>query len=153
MSERSKLMPVFKVMERPFPPFKEWIQQQSPGTQADGFEAMTDLAYRSQAQINPELSEDEASYARMWIGACIACVELCNMEALSHRREPHEIVLTLPRVLATAAMYAIASVAKDETPFREIAKLITEEFRFAAKIAADALEDESASDAAAQGAK
>lgn len=151
MSRQSKVAPVFKVMERPFPPFKEWVQQQSPGTQADGFEAMADLAYRSQAQINPELSADEASYARMWIGACIACVELCNMEALSHRREPHEILATLPRVLATAAMYAMASVAKDDVPFRQIQAIMTEEFRFAAKIAADALEEDAL--AAAKGAK
>lgn len=131
-----------KVMGRPFPPFKQWIQEQSPGTQADGFEAMIDVAHRSQQQINPSLSPDEASFARMWIGACIATVELCNMEAFTHGRQPHEIICTLPRVLATAAMYAMASNAADEAPLRRIAKIMTEEFRFAAKIAADQLEQD-----------
>lgn len=146
MSENVVDPVVFKVMERPFPPFKEWIQAQSPGTQADGFADMLDLAYRSQDQINPNLTPDQASYARMWIGACIAVVELCNMEALTHKRGLEEIVCTLPRVLATAAMYAMASVASDSTPFRNIATLMTEEFRFAAKVAADALEEDAAAE-------
>lgn len=130
---------ILDVNRRPLPSFKEWIEQQSPGTHATGFEALADLAYRSQAQAHDHLQPQEQSFGRMWVGAVVAAVELCNMEALKHGRSSEEIIATLPRVFAAAAMYAIASACKPETPHRRIAKLITEEFRAGAKAAADQL--------------
>lgn len=135
-------MSILDVNKRPLPSFKEWIEEHSPGTQADGFEALADLAYRSQTQPLDHLTEQQKCFGRMWMGALVAAVELCNMEALKHKRPQEEIVETLPRVFAAAAMYAIASVCKTETPFRSIAKVIAEEFRQAAKVAADGLTEE-----------
>jgi hypothetical protein len=56
-----------------------------------------------------------------------------------HGRPPDEVVANLSRAFATATMYAIASVCKTDTPFRSIAKVLTEEFRAAAKVAADSI--------------
>jgi hypothetical protein len=134
---------ILEINKRPLPSFKEWIEEHSPGTQADGFEALTDLVRRSVAgtDFKPGLTDQEKSFSRMWIGFCIACVELCNMEALTHERPESEIIVMLPRVIATGAMYAIASSLQDEAPFRDIAKIVTEEFRAAAKVAADQLSE------------
>lgn len=130
---------ILDVAKRPLPTFKQWIEKASPGTQADGFAEFSDLAYRSQAQVHDHLSPSEQSFARMWMGATVAAVELCNMEAQKHGRPDDEIIRLLPRVFAAAAMYAIASACKEDTPYRDIAKIITEEFRAAAKTAADSL--------------
>lgn len=130
------------VMKRPLPSFKEWIEQHSPGTQAAGFAALADLAYRSQATVRDDLSPSAQSFARMWMGACVAAVELCNMEAVKHGRSEAEIIVLLPRVFAAATMYALASACKEETPWRDIAKIVTEEFRAAAKTTADTLSEQ-----------
>ena len=126
-------------MKRELPSFKQWIEEHSPGTQAAGFEALADLAYRSQATLRDDLSPSEKSFARMWMGACVAAVELCNMEAVKHGVSNDDIIALLPRVFAAATMYAIASACKETTPWRDIAKLVTEEFRAAAKTTADTL--------------
>lgn len=130
------------VMKRPLPSFKAWIEQHSPGTQAEGFVELADLAYRSQATIRDDLSPSAQSFARMWMGACVAAVELCNMEAVKHGRSEEEIIALLPRVFAAAAMYALASACKPETPWRSMAKMVTEEFRAAAKTTADTLTEQ-----------
>jgi antirestriction protein ArdC len=124
---------------RPLPTFRQWLENQSPGTQPPDFEAFADLAARTQDQSLDHLTEDAASFGRMWMGACVAAVELCNMEALKHGRSAEQVVATLPRVFACAAMYAVASIVTDDANFRSIAKVLTEEFRAAAKAAADQL--------------
>lgn len=78
----------------------------------------------------------------MWMGACIAAVELCNREAVTHGRPNDEIISNLVRAFATASMYALASIAKPDMPFRPVAKALTEEFRQAAKTAADTLTED-----------
>lgn len=130
---------IVDVAKRPLPSFKQWIEEHSPGTQADGFADLADLAYRSQAQVHDHLKPLEQSFARMWMGATVAAVELCNMEALKHGRSNADIIALLPRVFAAATMYAIASTCKEDSPHRDIAKIVTEEFRAAAKTAADSL--------------
>jgi hypothetical protein len=132
-------MNILDVNKRKLPSFKEWIEEHSPGTQADGFEALADLAYRSQTQPLDNLTAQQKCFGRMWMGAVVAAVELCNMEALKHKRPQEEIIEMLPRVFAAATMYAIASACKPETPLRSIAKIVSEEFRQAAKVAADGL--------------
>ena len=136
-------MTILDINNRPLPTFKEWIEQHSPGTQADGFAALADLAQRTQSQSLDHLTPQQASFGRMWMGASVAAVELCNMEALKHGRPEQEIVATLPRVFAAAAMYAIASILVNDAPFRKIANVISEEFRQAAKTAADDLFEKS----------
>lgn len=130
---------ILAVSDRKLPTFKEWIETHSPGTQAEGFSDFADLAYRSQTQLRDDMTEQEKSFGRMWMGACVAAVELCNMEAIKHNRSPDDIVATLPRVFAAASMYALASVVREDTPWRDIAKILTEEFRMAAKTTADNL--------------
>lgn len=127
--------------KRPLPSFEKWLEEHSPGTLAPDFEPFADLMRRTQEQSFDGLKPHEASFLRMWQGALMAAVELCNMEALQYKRPNGEIIATLPRVFAVATMYAIASVCKDETPFRTIAKIVTEEFRAAAKTSADTLSE------------
>lgn len=129
------------IHKRELPSFIQWLETTSPGTKAPDFAAFEDLARRTQEQSLNQLKPHEASFARMWMGACIAAVELCNMESMKHGRPNAEIIATLPRVLACATMYAIASVCKDDTPYRQIAKIVTEEFRAAAKLCADTLNE------------
>lgn len=130
---------LFDVHKRPLPSFTEWLEQRAPGCQAPGFDDFADLAKRTQDQALEHLLPHQASFGRMWMGGCIAAVELCNMEALKHGRPNDEIIANLARVFATATIYAIASISKSDAPFRSIAKVVTEEFRAAAKIAADTL--------------
>lgn len=135
-------MSAVNMMRRPLPSFTEWLEANSPGTQPPDFEDFVDLARRTQEQSLEHLTPQQASLGRMWMGACVAAVELCNMEAMKHNRPPSEIIAYLPRVFAMASMYAVASICKEETPWRDIAKVLTEEFRFAAKEAADQLHEQ-----------
>ena len=137
-------MTITDIHKRPLPKFTEWLEEKSPGTLAPDFSAFEELARRTQQQSFDHLKPNEASFGRMWMGAIIAAVELCNMEALKHKRPPGEIIATLPRVFACATMYAIASICKDGTPHRSISKIVSEEFRAAAKTAADILEEQQA---------
>lgn len=132
--------------KRPLPSFQKWLETHSPETLAPDFHFFEDLMRRTQEQSFDSLKPHEASFLRMWQGALMAAVELCNMEALQYKRPNGEIIATLPRVFAAATMYAIASVCKEETPFRTIAKIVTEEFRAAAKTSADALSEQKAED-------
>jgi hypothetical protein len=138
---------LFDIHKRPLPSFEEWLSANSDGQRGDGFEAFADLTRRTQEQPLGHLKPHEASFGRMFMGASIAAIELCNMEAVKHKRPQEEIVATLPRVLAAVCMYAIASVAKDDAPYRYFSKMISEEFRAAAKVAADALEESRNEDA------
>lgn len=132
-------MTLFDVHKRPLPPFKEWIETRAPGAQATDFEAFADLTARTQDQPLEHLKPNEAAFGRMFMGASVAAVELCNMEAMKHGTDPDVIIASLARAFACAAMYAFASAAKPETPFRRIAKVMTEDFRAAAMLAADEL--------------
>lgn len=126
-------------MRRPLPSFDEWLADNGDGTRGDGFDAFVDVALRTQDQKATGLGDDETSFLRIWQGLCVAVVELCNIEA-RHGRTAEQIIQTMPRALAAAAVYATASVVSEGTPLRSVAKLLTEEFRHAAKVAADDIE-------------
>lgn len=69
---------------------------------------------------------------------CIATVELCNIE--NRKGVSTDVLLAmLPRALGCASVYAFASAAREDAPMRDVAKILTEEFRFAAKEAADSI--------------
>ncbi len=127
--------------KRPLPTLAQWLDQQNGGTRAADYQPMAalwDLAERTILQKGSGLPVEQASLLRLWQGFLIATVELCNIE--DRKGVPMEtIVATLPRALACAAVYAMASTAKEDAPMRDIAKILTEEFRFAAKTAADDL--------------
>lgn len=146
MNEKISILDVTK---RPLPSFRQWLSEHSPGTQADDFEAFADLAARSQNQPLDHLTPTQASFGRMWMGACVAAVELCNMEAIKHDRPTDETISHLARAFAAACMYAFASAVKDESnpPWRSIARMMTEEFRHAAKTSADRLAEDFEADA------
>lgn len=132
---------LFEVHKRPLPALCQWLDEQDGGkSRADDFKPIIDLLRRCQKQDLGVLEPHQATFARMFMGFAIAAVEICNIEALVKERPQEEIVATLPRVCAAAAMYAVASVCKDNTPFRDIAKMFSEEFRAAAKVSADSLE-------------
>lgn len=130
-------------MARPLPSLKQWLQSKGVKEMApefDAFAALSNLAERTILQRDSGLPVEQACFLRLWQGFTVASVELCNLE--HSKGVPVEVVLTmLPRVMATAALYAFASVAPEDAAFRQIAKLFTEEFRAAAKTAADGLEE------------
>ena len=123
-------------LRRALPDFERWLDQRGHSGRAPGFEELADLAVRTQDEPPEHLDEDSRSFLRLWSGLLIAVVELCSIEQV-HGREPHDIVKIMPRALACAAFYASASIFRDDTPWRTIAKILIEEFRFGAKEAAD----------------
>lgn len=124
-------------MRRPLPSFDKWLEDNGDGTRGDGFEAFADLAIRTQDQSALGLPYEAALLLRMWQGFQIATVEICNIQCRDFGATPEQIIQMMPRALACAAMYSTASVLVEDTPWRTIAKVLTEEFRFAAKEAAD----------------
>lgn len=130
-----------EVRGRKLPTLAQWLDQQNGGERGDDYEpmaAMMDLAERTILQSDSGMPVNEACFMRLWQGMCIATVELCNIE--HNKGVPMEVLMAmLPRALASAAIYAFASVASEDTPLRDVAKLLTEEFRFAAKAAADGI--------------
>ncbi len=130
-----------EVMKRKLPTFREWLEEKSPGTRAPDFEAFADLAGHTQTQALDHLTPDEASFSRMWAGASIAAVELCNMES-ARGRPPDQIVATMARAFACACMYSVASICREDAPYAAVARYLDKEFRTATKIVADTLLDE-----------
>lgn len=133
-----------EAMKRPLPTLAQYLDDKANGRRSEDFEEMTalyDLAHRTLEASEGGLPIEQACFMRLWKGFLVASVELCNLEVKA--KVPKEVYLTmLPRVMATAALYAVASVAPPDTAFRDIAKLFTEEFRAAAKTAADGLMEE-----------
>ncbi|BBF93345.1 hypothetical protein [Blastochloris tepida] len=124
------------IISQPLPTLNEWLDRQGDCQRSDGFEAFIDVARRTIDQPEASLTPDEASFLRLLKGFLVATVELSNIE-IKHGRAAHEIALTLPRVMAVAAVYGVASTLTEDAPMRRVAKIITEEFRFAAKEAAN----------------
>ena len=127
----------FQIQKRPLPSFKKWLEDK--GERASGYEAFVDLVERTQSIPLDNLLPHQKSFGRIFMGASIAAVELCQIEEKQHKRPQDEVVANLARAFATATMYAIASVTEPDTPYRSIAKVLTEEFKAAAKVAADTL--------------
>lgn len=131
-------------MRRPLPTLSQWLDEKVGSARGEGFEeirALADLAERTILAKDSGLPVPEGCFLRLWQGFTIAAVELCNIE--HGKQVPTDVILSmLPRVMATAAMYAFASAAPADTPFRDVAKLFTEEFRAAAKTAADTLAEQ-----------
>lgn len=121
---------------RPLPNFRRWLDDHGHTERAGDFDALADLARRTQEQSADDFGDDAKSFLRMWQGLSIATVELCNIEH-KHGRSGHDIIRLMPRALACAAFYSTASVLREDSPWRSIAKILIEEFRFAAKSAAD----------------
>lgn len=126
---------------RPLPDFDKWLLARGHDTRGGDFEpflAMMDLVQRTQLQKAGDQHNDrERALLRMWQGMSFAAVELCNLEHQKHKRPAEEIACLLPRAMGMAAFYAMASIVSDDAPMRSIAKVLIEEFRFAAKEAAD----------------
>lgn len=128
-------------VRRPLPSLAQFIDARNGGKRAGDyaeFAALADLAERTLAQSEGGLPVEQATFLRLWKGFSIATIELCNIERRSG--VPVDVLVSmLPRVLACAAMYAFASVANEDAPFRDIAKMLSEEFRAGAKVAADGM--------------
>lgn len=124
--------------DRPLPSFEQWLTENGDGSRGDGFEAFEDLVRRMRERDIEHLPAEAQSLARMWGGLGLAVVEICNVEH-QRGRTPVEIITLLPRALAIASIYAAASVLIEDAPYRAVAKVLTEEFRWAAKTAADDL--------------
>ena len=129
----------FQIQKRPLPSFKQWLEETAPGDRASGYEAFVDLVERTLVMPLDHLTPTQKSFGRIFVGASVAAVELCQIEEKHHDRPPDEVIANLARAFATATMYAIASVCTVDAPYRSIAKVLSEEFRAAAKIAADSI--------------
>jgi hypothetical protein len=127
--------------KRSLPTLAQWLDKQTGGARAEGYDdlaALFNLAERTILQSDAGLPIEQSCFLRLWQGMCIATVELCNIE--HGKKVPMDVIVaSLPRALACAAIYAFASVMEQDAPLRGIAKILTEEFRFAAKAAADDL--------------
>ena len=128
-------------MRKPLPTFNQWLAENGDGTKGDGFDAFVDVVQRTlETGALPHYDETARSLLRIYSGIAIAVIETCNIERGKHGRTPADIVQLLPRALAMCAMYALASISKDDTDaadYRMMAKVLTEDFRFAAKECAD----------------
>lgn len=127
---------------RPLPSFQQWLDAQGYKRRGAGFAHWSNLEalIRTTGKKDlAELSREELAFVRLWQGIGIALVEVCNLES-EKRRTPEETLQALPRVLGAMALYTFASVAKEDTPWRRIAGVLVEEFRFGAKFAADHIE-------------
>jgi hypothetical protein len=129
--------PICKEIRRPLPTFHQWLVENGGTARDERFEALGDLA-RKLSELKPSF-DDQAALVRMWQGLLIAITELVHNEERLGRPFNHTLAM-LPRALALAAMYGVTCGCKDETHWRGLAKLMTEEFRAAAKGAADELE-------------
>jgi hypothetical protein len=124
------------ILKRPLPSFEQWLTDNGDGSRGEGFDAFMDWASRTIEQRTSHLDFHAAALGRMLKGLVVATVEVCNIE---HRNglTPDQVVQLMPRAMACAAFYATASILQAGTPWRPIAKILSEEFRFAAKEAAD----------------
>lgn len=130
-------------MQRPLPNFQQWLERNGVTALAEDADMMAsffDLAARTVEQRGEGRAPHEQSFLRMWQGTLVAAVELCNIEA-SRGVSYETMIQLLPRVFATASMYALASACKTDTNWRDVAKIVVEEFRFGAKAAADQLSE------------
>lgn len=129
------------ISARPLPTFEQWLRERVGDSRADGYEAFADFEdlIRRELGRNPSsLSDDELSFLRMYQGLGIAIVEVCQIER-DKGRDPEEVLQAMPRVLGALAMFSASSIMRDETPWRSLAALLIEDFRFGAKFAADSL--------------
>lgn len=130
---------------RPLPSFKDWLEAEGVDlVEGDrgAFADLLDLAERTVAQNPTGYPPEAMCFLRMWKAFCIATVEVCNSEWSRHGQNPATIAAMLPRVMASASMYGTASILRANTPWRDIAKMLTQEFSFGAKTAADQLEEQ-----------
>lgn len=128
-----------RAMMRTLPTFDQWLEQNGDGTRGDGFDAFVDQVRRTTERGALAHYDDAAqSLMRLYSGLSIAVIEACNIE-IQKGRSPVDIAQLMPRALAMAAMYATASIMRADTPWRKIATILIEEFRWAAKEAADEL--------------
>lgn len=124
------------------PSFERWLDQVGTGERADGFDdwvTLADWITRELARSGAELSDDEQSFLRLVKGFGVAIIELCNIEHDKHGRGAEDVLRSMPRVLGLMAVYAAGSALRADTPWRQIAKMMTLEFDRAAKFAADNL--------------
>lgn len=128
-----------ELSRRALPSFEQWLNENGDGSRGDGFDAFVNLAERTHSAKPENLTDEQATFLRLWMGLQVAIIELCNLED-QRGVKPETIITMMPRVLATAGVYAVASVAKDDAPMRTMAKILIKEFRFAAKEAADQIE-------------
>jgi hypothetical protein len=90
-------MSVFDFAKRPISSFRDWLEIQNPG-QSEHFAALEDLTRKLCNAPIVDLSPPQASIRRMWTGASIAAVEICNLESLNM------VVQTKRRSLTSAGL-------------------------------------------------
>jgi hypothetical protein len=127
--------------KRQLPTLAQWLDSEGDGTRADGFsewQSLEDFIRRELERDGRSLTDHEMSFWRLWKGYGIATIELCNIE-WKRGRKPEELAQMMPRVAAAMVLYAFASILKEDTPWRSIARVIIEEMRFGVNEAADQL--------------
>jgi hypothetical protein len=132
---------LFPEMRRPLPSFKQWLEKEGVtglSEDADALFALRQLAQKTLEQRTDDLALHERCFLRLWQGMLVAAVELSNIEFI--KGVPHHVIIgMLPRVMAAASMYAVASACEMDSDWRAIGKILTEEFRAGVNASADQL--------------
>lgn len=114
------------------PSLNEWL---GDGQRAEGFEQWVKLLLQTE-----HADEDEQSALRFMQILGVAAIEGGNIE--TRRGRPFELTAAfLSRGMGAVCMVAIASCLREETPWRDVSIMLTEEFRLGAKYMAHLIED------------
>lgn len=121
------------------PSLAEWLGN---GARCDGFEQWVALTLDQSA--DPDGTSDEAKMLRIAQTFAVACVEQMSREA---QRDPSpegvsDALAMWARAAGFTTVCAVASVVRDDAPFRRIARTLAEEFKIGAKMAADKMADQ-----------
>lgn len=120
------------IFAKDIPSLGQWL---GDGPRAEGFEQWVKLLLRTE-----HLDEDEQSALRLMQILGIAAIEGSNIEA-RHGRPFEMTAVFLARGMGAVCMTAVASCLRDDAPWRDMAVMLTEEFRRGAKQMADLMDD------------
>lgn len=114
------------------PSLGDWL---GDGPRGEGFEQWVSLVLSKEHH-----NEDEAAALRIMQTLCVAAVESGNAEA--RRGRPFdETARYMARGMGAVCFAAVASCLREGTDWRDIAVMLTEEFRVGAEAMAEAMND------------
>jgi hypothetical protein len=114
------------------PSLNEWL---GDGPRGEGFEQWVSLVLSKEHR-----NEDEAAALRIMQTFCVAAVESGNSE-YRRGRPFDETARYMARGMGVVCFTAVASCLRDGTDWRDIAVMLTEEFRHGAKVMADTMNE------------
>jgi hypothetical protein len=116
------------------PSLNEWL---GDGSRGEGFEQWVSLVLSKEHR-----NEDEAAALRIMQTLCVAAVESGNAE-FRRGRPFDETARYMARGMGVVCFSAVASCLREGTDWRDIAVMLTEEFRHGAKVMAETMNEAS----------